>query len=182
MCALVISGANGIFPAPHFIVIFGLAGCTILFHLTSYKAQFSEKVSNIKSIFRFSLQLLSETFLIIWKKLSGYYYKCIYIYIYIYIYIGLHVNYPLFLLEFNGIWIFSTFFRNFKYQIPLNSVKCISVIPCRRTKGHIEGNSRFSKFLWTLLKILYAILALFYIDHTSRSVESVLILLTIESL
>jgi hypothetical protein len=41
-------------------------GCTIFFFTLSHKRHdFRKKLSNIKSLFRFSLQLLSETFLIL---------------------------------------------------------------------------------------------------------------------
>jgi hypothetical protein len=47
-------------------VICGLSGCTIFFHIISQMARFAEKkLFNVKCEFRFSLQLLSETFLIL---------------------------------------------------------------------------------------------------------------------
>ena len=49
------------------IVIFGLPGSTIFFHVISLMARLPKKkmLSNMKCIFRFYLQLSSETFLIL---------------------------------------------------------------------------------------------------------------------
>jgi hypothetical protein len=45
--------------------IYGLLGSKIFFHITLQMARFSgRKLSNVKSVFQFSLPLLSETFLI----------------------------------------------------------------------------------------------------------------------
>jgi hypothetical protein len=59
-----------------------------------------KKVTNVKCVFWFSLQLLSETFLILgrieWDKKM---------------YIGFHVKYLLFLSNFNDTVIFSTYFQ-----------------------------------------------------------------------
>ena len=63
---------------PHF-----LTNCTI----------FEKKLLNIKRVFRFSLQLLSETFPILGTNERDMIKK---------MYIGMPVNYPLFLPEFNG--------------------------------------------------------------------------------
>ena len=46
------------------IVICGLLHCTIFSHFISQKARL-KKILNIKSVFRDSLQILSETFLIL---------------------------------------------------------------------------------------------------------------------
>ena len=48
------------------IVVCGLSGCTIFFpHYLINSMIFGKKLLNIKFVFRFSLQLLSETFLIL---------------------------------------------------------------------------------------------------------------------
>jgi hypothetical protein len=51
--------------APYNSVIRGLCGCTVFFYIISWVARFSKKLFNIKCVFRYSLQLLSETFLIL---------------------------------------------------------------------------------------------------------------------
>jgi hypothetical protein len=87
--------------------------------------------------FKFFQQLLSEIFLIlrrIWQHV-----------------ISLHrfrVKYPLFLSDFNEIWIFSTDFRRiFRYQISWKSFQWEPTYSMR-TDGqtHDEANSRFSQF------------------------------------
>jgi hypothetical protein len=70
------------------------------------------KLLNIKCLFWFSLQILSETFLILRRNERRM----------IQMYIGLHVKYSLFLSDFNGTGIFSTYFRKIiKYHIALKS-------------------------------------------------------------
>ena len=62
-------------------------------------------------------------------------------------YIGLHVKYPLLLSVFHETLVFSTDFRKIlEYQISRKSVQLELVVPCRRTDGHDESNSRFSQF------------------------------------
>jgi hypothetical protein len=74
--------------APYYIVICGLPGSTIFFHIISQTARFSEKkLLNIKCVFIFSLQLLYATFLILRRIQRDIVIK----------YIGLLVKYPLFL-------------------------------------------------------------------------------------
>jgi hypothetical protein len=67
-----------------------------------------------KCVFWFSLQLLSETFLILkWNEWGM-----------IQICFGLHVKYPLFIPDFNETWILSTDFRKIlKYEITWKSVQ-----------------------------------------------------------
>jgi len=51
--------------APYYIVICGLSGCTILFHIISRMSRLQvKKLFNVKCGFWFSLRLLSERFLI----------------------------------------------------------------------------------------------------------------------
>jgi hypothetical protein len=81
--------------------ICGLSGSTIFFHTISEK-----KVLNIKCVFCFPLQILSETFLIL-RRIE----RDITINVF-----GLHVKHPLFLSDFNESRMFPTDFRKiFKY-------------------------------------------------------------------
>ena len=64
-------------------------------------------------------------------------------------YIGLRVNYPLFVSEFDEIWIFSTDFRkNIQISIfmKLCAVGTEMLHADIRTDGHDEANRRFSQF------------------------------------
>jgi len=75
---------------------------------------FGEKLLNIKCVFWFSLQIMSETFLIL-RKLNE---------IWSWTHNGLHVKYRLFLSDFNETWMFSTDFQKIlKYQISWKSVQ-----------------------------------------------------------
>jgi hypothetical protein len=77
-------------------------------YLINGKIKKNKKLSNIKCVFSFSLQLLSETYLILTRIERNT----------IKMYIGLHVKYPLFLSDFNETCIFSRDFRKIlKYQI-----------------------------------------------------------------
>jgi hypothetical protein len=58
--------------APYFIAVLGMSGCGIFLHITSQTAVFScwwwggaNRLLNTKCVFWFSLQLLSEAFLIL---------------------------------------------------------------------------------------------------------------------
>ena len=55
------------------VFICGLSGSTIFFHIVLKKKStiFGKKVTEGKNVFRFSLQLLSETFLILRKNQRG---------------------------------------------------------------------------------------------------------------
>ena len=74
------------------IVICGLRGSTVFFpHYLTNGTIFGGGLLNIKSVFEFSLQLLSETFLILKRNERDIIRK----------FIDLHVNYPLLLSDFN---------------------------------------------------------------------------------
>jgi len=88
-CVFVALVTNHRTPMRH-IVIYGLPGCTKIFQTISQRARFSKKLLNIKCGFRFSLQILTERFLIV-RKIEQDKIK---------MYIGLHVKHPLFLSDF----------------------------------------------------------------------------------
>jgi len=100
-------------------------------------------------MFWFSLQLLSETFLILRRTERDMIKK----------YVGIHVKYPLFLSDFNEASILSTDFGkilNIKFHE--NPSSRSRAFPCGRTDGqtdrhtHDEANSRFSQFCERALK------------------------------
>jgi hypothetical protein len=94
------------------IVICGLSCSTTFFAIISWTARFLEKkVSNIKSIFWFSLHLLFWNISRCTKNSTRYCHK---------MWKCLHVKYPLFLSDFNENWIFSTDFEkgsNIKFHL-----------------------------------------------------------------
>ena len=94
------------------IVICGLSGCTVFFHIISWTVMCrKQKLMNIKCVFWFSLQLLSETFLILRRNERD----VIKIYIY-----WVSFKVALFLSDFNETLIFSTNCRQMlKYQTSL---------------------------------------------------------------
>jgi hypothetical protein len=59
--------------------------------------------------------------------------------------LGLHVEYPLFLSDFNETWIFSIDFRKSKYQISLKSVQWESSFSMR-TDGQADMTKRIVTF------------------------------------
>ena len=78
--------------------------CHIFPHYFTNGTFFSKKLLNIKHVFWFSLQLLSEKSVVLKRILSQ-------------IYIGLLVKYPLFLYDFNETCIWSTYLKK-KTHIP----------------------------------------------------------------
>ena len=103
---------------------------------------FEGKLLNIKCMFWFSLQLLSETCLILRRTERDMIEK---------IYNGLRVKYPIFLSDYNATRIFSTAFRKkkkVKYQMSWKSVQVEPSCSMRtqgRTDGH-ETKNPFSQF------------------------------------
>jgi len=122
------------------IVFCGLPGSTVFFPRYLKKTRFKKKILNIKRVFWFSLQLLSETLLILRRcqrdtinKVSSSSRKLLVILV------GFQCN-------FNFIGIFS---KILKCQISLKSFhwgpSCFMRVN-RRTDGHDEGNGRFLQF------------------------------------
>jgi len=92
----------------------------------------------IKSVFGFSLQNLSETFLILRRTQRGMNKHVN----------DLHVKYALFLSDFNENLNFLDGFFEKSWNILFheNPSGGRRVVPCGRTDGHHEANSRFSQF------------------------------------
>ena len=111
------------------ITICGLSGSTIFFthYLTNGTIFEEKKLLDMKSVFLFYVQNLSETFLILrriqWNHIINV--------------LGLHVKYSLFLSDFNETWIFLTNFKkylNIKFhENPSNGSPVISMTTDRRT-------------------------------------------------
>ena len=91
-------------------------------YLTNGKI-FGRKSLNIKRVFWFSLQLLSEHWNISHpKQYPAKYHRCAYIF-----------NYPLFLSEFNTTWNFDRFSKNTWYWKSWKSIQWSWVVLCRWT-------------------------------------------------
>jgi len=89
-------------------IVFYLPGSTIFFHIISFSGK---KNTEHKSVFWFSVQLLSETFLIL-RRIKRKVIKKIYI--------VLHVKYALFLSDFNETWNFlNRFSKNTETRKPM---------------------------------------------------------------
>ena len=100
--------------AVHMCHIFscGLPGSTIFFTLSHKRHDFRKKKKYwTQNVFWFSLQLLSETFLILRRTEQDMINKG---------YIGLHLKYPLFSSDCNETWILWTDFRKKKSNIKFN--------------------------------------------------------------
>jgi hypothetical protein len=108
VCALVALGIQHAMHMRH-IAISGLHCRVVVFQLTSF-GTIKQKFLNIKSLFRFSLQHLSEIFLIIRRTERG-----------ITNYISLHVKYPFSLAHFNEI--------EFSRQIFENTQNFMEILP-----------------------------------------------------
>jgi hypothetical protein len=100
-----------------------------LYHIFAYYlingTIFGEKLLNMKRVFWFSLQILSETFSF-WEEYRD---------ILSYTYIDLHVKYPLFLSDFNESWIFFTFSKNTKIS------NLMKIRPVGAELFHAEGQT-----------------------------------------
>jgi len=111
---------------------------------------------NTKCVFGFSLQLLSETFLILIRKLSQTLSK---------MYICLHVKHRLFVSDFNGTWIFSKDFRKiFKYQISWKSVQ--------REPSYsmlTDGRTDMTKLIVAISQFLRKRLTTYFLPHSKHS-------------
>jgi hypothetical protein len=119
-------------------VVLSLVACPALQHFPTLSHKWysfrKKKVIEHKYVFWFSLQLLSEIFLIL-KRIERDMYIC------------LHAKYLVFLSDFNETWISSTDFRehsNIKFHE--NPSSGSRVVPCGWTDRCEEANSRFSKF------------------------------------
>ena len=117
---------NRILSTPHYIIICGLSGYTLFFHLISLTAQCSknEVIEHEMYVLIFSTNFVWNSFR--YKKnidLLSHYHSAIYIYIYIYIYMGFRVKFTLLLSYFHETSIFSTDCRNIiEYQTSWKSV------------------------------------------------------------
>jgi hypothetical protein len=133
-----------------YIAVCGLSGCTIFFpHYLINGTIFGKTLLNTKYVFWFSLQLLFETFDILRIRRD--------------IIVNVHhkspCKYPLFLSDFNKIWIFWTHFRKQEWQIS-NLIKMPPVgAEMFHSDGRTEGwtdrhevNNRFSQFWVKRLK------------------------------
>ena len=112
----------------------------IFSHYLIHENIFRKKLLNMKSVLWISLQILSDTFLILrrteWQIIN------------IYMYIGLHVKYTLLLPDFNDNWTFSAHFLKKYSHIKFheNPSSGSRVVPCGRTDTHDEANGRFRNF------------------------------------
>ena len=105
---------------------------------------FGKKLLNVKCAFWLSLQLLSETFLILWKIQRDIITNVH----------SLHVTCPLFLLYFNETRIFSTQFREKSWNIKFhhNPSNRSRDVPCGQMDRHDKAKRTFSKILRARLK------------------------------
>jgi hypothetical protein len=101
--ALVIRHSNPISFAPHFTVICGMSGFILFLHIISNGTICARRLLNIKCVSRFSLQLLSKTFLILRVIQRDMIVNVQYI--------GAYLKYLKFLSGVNGSWICMTDLR-----------------------------------------------------------------------
>ena len=121
--------------APYYIALCGLSGYTIISpHCITNGMIFGKKLLNTKRMFWFSVQLLSETFLIISRTERDVTIN----------YIGLHVHYRLLLLDCNIL----QFSRHVFERSLLSNLMKIRPVGAefhahRRTDGQVESNNLF---------------------------------------
>jgi len=119
--------------APYYTVIFGLPGSTIFFHVISETAWFSgKKVIKHKIAFWFSLQLLSETFLILTitqRHITNF--------TQVFMQSARYFCHTVMKLDFSGD------FRNIKFHE--NPSSGIPVVPCGRAGGWTDGHTVMKK-------------------------------------
>ena len=109
VCVCVASGIQHAMCVNH-MVIYGLYGSTIFFHITLHDFEGGGELLNTECVFWFYLQLMSETFHVLRRNGRD-------------MVIGLHVKYLLFYSDINETWIFSTHFRKIiMYQISWKSI------------------------------------------------------------
>ena len=144
VCSLRYSVCNA--HAPCCIVARGLSGCTVFFHIISYTARLSGgrgvEVTEHKMLVWIFCTTLSQTFLILRRIKRD---NIIYV-------VSLHVQYWLFLYDFNETWIFLICFEKntqMSNSIKIRPVRAELFHADRRTDGHKDrhnkGNSRFSQ-------------------------------------
>jgi hypothetical protein len=130
---------NRFFPALYCIFMSGLYGRTI-FSTFSHKKHDFRKILLNSNLLWFSLQLMSEIFIIIRRIQLNMIVNAK----------SRHGKYPLFLSDINEIWVFSTeLWIMLKYQISWKSIQWESGCSMRtdgRTVRHDEANSCISKF------------------------------------
>ena len=111
--------------APYYVVICGFSGFATFSALSHKRHDFRKKLWNIKWVFWYSLRLYMKRFSLE-KKFS----KILSI-----MWKFLHVKYPLFLSDFNKIWLFSTEFQKESLNIKLQWELSCSRWAGGRTEG-----------------------------------------------
>ena len=140
VCSISYAACNA--HASYYIVIYGLYGYTFIlfffFILRHKRHDLREKSYSKWNVFWFSLQLLSETFLIL-AELSV---------ILSQMHTRLHIKYyPLFLSDFNGSWYLSPdFLKILKYQISWKSVQWEAAVACGETDRDMGLTVNFLNF------------------------------------
>ena len=112
------------------IFICWLPGSAIFLHIISKRQNFWKKLLNTKCVVWFSLQILSETFLILRRNERCMIKK---------MYIGRHLKYLLFLSDVDESWIFPTISKKYwSIKFHENPSSGSRVVPWRRRKRHTD--------------------------------------------